>query len=237
MRTRRRFTLADALVLSALAFVLGGLLIPAWGQPRSILGRSRENARRAACMNNIRQIGLAMKMYATDHDDRYMPFVTQGGREVPAVDDKGKIYDGASRSSFAVLMKKHYINTARVFICPSTKDKVPRDFPKDLRDADLEDLILPQDGCSYGWDPTKTGTAAASCALIADKPDVPGDAHKKGDAKGNSPNHDKAGQNVFYNDGHGKWAKTPKPDAGTDPDIYKGAKGYELSVTDAKIIR
>jgi prepilin-type processing-associated H-X9-DG protein len=114
---------------------------------------------------------------------------------------------------------------------------VPEKFPADFKDADLKDLILPEDGCSYGWDPTKTNSAEPSCAIIADKPDVPGDAHDDGDAKGNSPNHDKAGQNIAYIDGHVKWSTTPAPDSRGDKDVYKGGKEYALSADDAKIIR
>ena len=56
-------------------------------------------------------------------------------------------------------------------------------------------------------------------------------------AQNNSDNHNKEGQNVFYNDGHTKWMTTSKPDAGDDPDFYLGDAGYESSNTDAKIIR
>ena len=62
-------------------------------------------------------------------------------------------------------------------------------------------------------------------------------AANAGTARNNSDNHRKAGQNVFYNDGHTKWMTTSRPDAGDDPDVYLGGPGYEKSTSDAKIIR
>ncbi|GAJ16356.1 unnamed protein product, partial [marine sediment metagenome] len=76
-----------------------------------------------------------------------------------------------ARTAFAVLLKKAYLTTTKVFICPSSFDEVPRfDFPRDFRNADLNELILGDDQCSYGWDPTKRNSANANCALIADRP-------------------------------------------------------------------
>jgi hypothetical protein len=141
-----------------------------------------------------------------------------------------------SRSGFALLLKEGYLTTTKVFICPSSKDRMPSDaFPTDFEAADLKNLILNDNNCSFGWDPTKKHTVDALCAIIADKPrQVPG---VEGTAENNSENHNGEGQCVFYNDGHVKWGTTPRPDAGDDPDIYTGAPGYEESPTDAKIVR
>ena len=99
------------------------------------------------------------------------------------------------------------------------------------------DLILAEDECSFGWDPTKRHSADATCAIIADKPAKDVSMANEGTAKNNSDNYHKVGQGVFYNDGHVKWGTTSRPDSGQDPDIYIGGPGYEHSNTDAKIIR
>jgi prepilin-type N-terminal cleavage/methylation domain-containing protein/prepilin-type processing-associated H-X9-DG protein len=59
------FTLAELLVVIAVIGVLAGLLLP-------VLGRARESARGAACLNNLRQWGLATYLYIADHDG-YLP--------------------------------------------------------------------------------------------------------------------------------------------------------------------
>jgi len=231
MSARRAFTLIELLVLLVAIGLLCAVLFV------HVL-RAHEAARRASCMGNTRQIGLAMIQYAADHDDQFPPLVDAGGNMVPAVDNEGNVSTLPSRTAFAVLLKEGYLTTTKVFLCRSSRDRYHgEDFPADYRIARLQDLILPEKSCSYGWDPTKTHGADATCALLADKPSKDLSASNEGTARNNSDNHRKAGQNVFYNDGHTKWTTTSAPDSGDDPDIYLGGPGYETSNTDAKIIR
>ena len=57
-KTRRGFTLIELLVVIAIIAVLIALLLPA-------VQAAREAARRAQCVNNLKQIGLAMHNYHT----------------------------------------------------------------------------------------------------------------------------------------------------------------------------
>ena len=226
------------IVVGGLVVVLGmaaGFMLPA-------LWKAQEAARRTSCMSNVRQIGLAMQQYSTEWDGRFPPLVDSQGSEVRAVDpDSGRINTtDPARSAFALLLHKGYLTTTKVFVCPSSDDRVAdaeQGFPTDFKDAELQELILNEDQCSYGWDPTKSSNANACTALIADKPSDDVSARNEGTEDNNSDNHRKEGQNVWYVDGHVKWATTSQPEAGDDPDIYLGDAGYERSHTDAKIIR
>jgi prepilin-type processing-associated H-X9-DG protein len=100
---RCAFTLLELLVILALLVLLAALMMPP-------LTRARENANRAACASNLQRIGIALKAYATDYDDR-----------LPA-------NWGTLNVSWDMrLLAKNYL-PAEVLKCPSDTAR-PGDFP------------------------------------------------------------------------------------------------------------
>jgi prepilin-type N-terminal cleavage/methylation domain-containing protein len=132
------FTLIELLVVIGIIGILASLLLPG-------LARARTLSLRAACLSNLRQIGLGTALYIDDQQNR-MPDVPDDRLQLtPPVDTKGKRYN--SMGSFMPLLHP-YLDDPRLWISPPTRalnsNSWVHHFYSPWRDAQAE---VPQ----LGW--------------------------------------------------------------------------------------
>ena len=94
------FTLIELLVVIAIIAILAAILFP-------VFARARENARRASCQSNLKQIGLGVIQYLQDYDEKF-PTASY------AESNLGGVHEGLWRTKIYP-----YIKSSQVFKCPS----------------------------------------------------------------------------------------------------------------------
>ncbi|MBC8138487.1 MAG: DUF1559 domain-containing protein [Fibrella sp.] len=113
-RKRSAFTLIELLVVIAIIAILAAILFPVFAQARG-------KARQAACLSNMKQIGLAFQMYAQDYDESF-----PGEPAASATDptNQGSFYDVVWPFVVSNYIGGRIANAANqfpqgIYICPS----------------------------------------------------------------------------------------------------------------------
>jgi prepilin-type N-terminal cleavage/methylation domain-containing protein/prepilin-type processing-associated H-X9-DG protein len=189
------FTLIELLVVIAIISLLAAILFP-------IFARARENARRASCQSNLKQLGLANAQYMQDYDGIYAP------ASLNRVDFQHSDDGFASVPSYYDLLMP-YAKSDQLFVCPSdTRALIRNSARRQIGIAGYDRAF------SYGLN---AGTSSNACL---------GPGHPYSNTAGCGPFRDSAladpARVIYAADGRGRgsnqqysWQVTNAPDSST----------------------
>jgi prepilin-type N-terminal cleavage/methylation domain-containing protein/prepilin-type processing-associated H-X9-DG protein len=191
------FTLIELLVVISIIALLIGLLLPA-------LGAARNAGRAAACLSNVRQIGIASQLYAEDHDESFPSIF---GNTTPA---PSSAFDDPKWFHTSTLLV--YFNNPDGYVCPADEQPFEENLnsgtPDPARVAGLSYLFNGGFDRTSAWrqrdqlrQPTELvliGDSAESGSSLSYKLDWQGEW----DSQGDFVRHPSETVNMAYGDGH-----------------------------------
>ncbi len=122
LQSRSGFTLIELLVVIAIIAILAAILFP-------VFGRARENARRTACLSNMKQVGLGLMQYVQDYDEMTPKGRPPGGAVV-------NFGEPNAQGAYLSLLTP-YTKSFQIYACPSAPPNATTARPTAVSDTNF----------------------------------------------------------------------------------------------------
>ena len=241
-RPQRGFTLIELLVVIAIIAILAAILFP-------VFQKVRENARRTACLSNLKQLGLGFTQYMQDADEQFpigFPNLSKGCFAATNGYPQGEAW------AFQIYP---FVKSTGVYICPDdstpqTYGLVSYAFNADLADVagkSLSQLAAPSStvmlfeapastAANQGEDPSQTlAGVTQDCYMASEDPDgepfylatppASASGHLGGRMANTLPTRHDPGSNFLETDGHVKYLRPTQVSSGATTPF--GANRYQ----------
>jgi prepilin-type N-terminal cleavage/methylation domain-containing protein/prepilin-type processing-associated H-X9-DG protein len=193
MNKKNGFTLIELLVVIAIIAVLAAILFP-------VFSRARENARRASCMSNIKQLLMGAQMYSHDYDERF-PYQNASHNNSPGwgttLNGQNPAHCMAAQAFTNPAFQPNwvagifpYVKNKQVFLCPSVSEeaKITGANPA-LATDDANKVSYTANGIltSFGMGTIRFANPSSIVAFACDGHDISGGAICRPHAKSDPP--------------------------------------------------
>ena len=187
MQKKKGFTLIELLVVIAIIAILAAILFPAFA-------RARENARRASCQSNMKQMGLGLVQYLQDNDEQYPsnPNATVG--------------TGAQLIGWPAAISP-YVKSYQLFQCPSDSGSPAA---ANSTDYGANGLLIGADGAAGQSEAVLLGSALTVLTFEITQTEIATSMIASAPASVNAGARHLEGANYGFADGHVKWYKPEK---------------------------
>jgi prepilin-type N-terminal cleavage/methylation domain-containing protein/prepilin-type processing-associated H-X9-DG protein len=207
--SKNGFTLIELLVVIAIIAILAAILFP-------VFARARENARRASCQSNLKQIGLGFAQYTQDYDER-----------LPQYETGTNVGWGTS--------VQPYVKSWQLFHCPSVSSNGGVGITNYAYNACLGATSAACDNPGAGGRSLAAVENSALSVMLLDTAEVYANASETGGTTvglatftQDSTRH-LNGQNYAFVDGHVKWYPSPAPPSTKSLAVYSYVTPFSTS--------